>query len=93
MTFARPRFAGYPVVVTKPIALPPPGFDELSAEEKLEYLGDLWRHVVATGDPQITDEQRRLLRERWARHEANPGTARTWSEVRAELESKYRIAE
>ena len=93
MTFARPRIEGYAVVVTKPIALPPPGFDELSAEEKLEYLGDLWRHVVASGDLQITDEQRRLLRERWARHEANPDTARSWSDVRAELESKYRIAE
>jgi putative addiction module component (TIGR02574 family) len=79
--------------VTKPIALPPPGFDELSAEEKLEYLGDLWRHVVASGDLQVTDEQRQLLRERWARHEANPDAARPWSEVRAELQSKYRLAE
>jgi hypothetical protein len=79
--------------VTKPIALPPPGFDDLSVEEKLEYLGDLWQHVVASGDLQVGDEQRRLLNERGARHEANPELARLWSEVRAELESKYRQPE
>ena len=79
--------------MTKPIALPPAGFDDLSAEEKLEYLSDLWRHVVASGEPQITEEQRKLLDERWARHEAGPDQARPWSEVRAELEAKYRLPE
>jgi putative addiction module component (TIGR02574 family) len=77
--------------VTKPIALPPAGFEELSAEEKLEYLGDLWQHVVASGDPKDTEEQQRMLRERWARHEADPSKARPWSEVRAELEAKHRL--
>lgn len=77
--------------VTKSIPLPPAGFDELSAEEKLEYLADLWQHVVSSGDPTVTKEQQRMLRERWARHEADPSKARPWSEVRAELEAKYRL--
>jgi len=77
--------------VTKPIDLPPAGFDELSTEEKLEYLGDLWQHVVSSGDPKVTEDQKRMLRERWARHEADPSKARSWSEVRAELETKHRL--
>jgi putative addiction module component (TIGR02574 family) len=79
--------------VTKPLAVPPPGFDELSVDEKLEYLSELWQHVVADGAPPVTDEQRRLLAERWARHQANPEEARPWSEVRTALEAKYRPSE
>ena len=46
-----------------------------------------------TLEPDETDEQRKLLADRWERHQANPDEARPWSEVRAELEAKYRPTE
>src|SRR4029079_11780344 len=32
----------------KPVPLPPPGFDELSVDEKLDYLQSLWDRIAAT---------------------------------------------
>ncbi|MDQ3171831.1 MAG: addiction module protein [Acidobacteriota bacterium] len=33
----------------------------------------------------LTDEQRAELDRRWAEHEANPGSAIAWADVRAKL--------
>ena len=65
----------------------PPGFDDLTPEEKVSYVGALWDRIVA--DQQrlpISDAQRALLRERLAAHEANPSVVRPWSEVRSDIE-------
>ena len=65
----------------------PAGFDDLTPEEKVSYVGALWDRIVA--DQQrlpVTDAQRVLLRERLAAHEANPSAARPWSEVRGDIE-------
>ena len=73
------------------LPLPPPGFDALSADEKLRYVSALWDRIV---DEQsalpISDAQRSLVRERLAEHQADPGAARPWSEVRREIESRLR---
>ena len=34
----------------KPLPLPPPGFDELSVDEKIDYLQSLWGRIAATPD-------------------------------------------
>ena len=31
----------------KPVPLPPPGFDELSVEEKIDYLQSLWDRIAS----------------------------------------------
>jgi Domain of unknown function (DUF4331) len=41
-------FADKDVCSTKPVPLPPPGFDELSVDEKIDYLQSLWDRIAAT---------------------------------------------
>ena len=70
------------------LPLPPPGFDDLSPEDKIRYVGSLWdRIVVDQARLPISDAQRALVRERLAAHRAEPGAARPWSEVRREIET------
>ena len=70
---------------------PPPGFDELTPDEKVRYVGALWERIVADQDSlPLSEAQRQLVRERLAAHQANPGEARPWSEVRREIEREIR---
>ena len=62
---------------------------ELSPEERIRLIELLWASFV--DDPAslpISDAQRSELRRRVAEHEADPDSARPWSEVRAELENE-----
>ena len=62
---------------------------ELSPDERIRLIELLWASFV--DDPAslpVTDAQRVELRRRGAEHEADPDSARPWSEVRAELESE-----
>ena len=69
------------------VPIPPPGFDDLTPEEKVRYVGALWDRIVADQDRlPISEVQRALIRQRLAAHEADPGAARPWSEVRREIE-------
>ena len=70
---------------------PPPGFDELTPDEKVRYVGTLWDRIVEDQDAlSLSEAQRRLIRERLTAHEANPAAARPWSEVRREIEQETR---
>jgi putative addiction module component (TIGR02574 family) len=60
---------------------------ELTPAERIELIELLWESFV--DDPTalpVTAEQKAGLRRRLAEHEKDPGAARPWSEVRAELE-------
>ncbi|MBK7583337.1 MAG: addiction module protein [Myxococcales bacterium] len=73
------------------LPIPPPGFDELSPEEKVRYLTALWDRVVEQQDAlPMSDAQRALVRERLAAHQANPDAARPWSEARRDIEALLR---
>jgi putative addiction module component (TIGR02574 family) len=74
--------------VANALPLPPPGFDDLSPEDKVRYVGSLWDRIVSDQERlPISDAHRALVRERLAAHQANPGAARPWSEVRREIEA------
>ena len=63
--------------------MPPPGFDELSPEEKLEYLQALWdRMATHPEEIPVPEWQRVLVRERLAAHERGDGKTVSWAEVR-----------
>jgi len=73
--------------VPNALAIPPPGFDDLSPDEKVRYVGALWDRIADNQqDLPISDELRDLLHSRLAAHQANPAAARPWSEVRREIE-------
>ena len=70
-------------------SLPPPGFDDLPAEDQIEYVQSLWDRIAAKPDQvPVPEWHRQVLDERLAAHEANPEAARPWEEVRDEIRSK-----
>jgi putative addiction module component (TIGR02574 family) len=77
----------------KPLTVPPPGFDELSVEEQIEYVQALWDRIAATPDRvPVPDWHLKLIDERRDDLEANPDDSVTWDEVRDELDAKLRRA-
>jgi putative addiction module component (TIGR02574 family) len=73
--------------VANALPVPPPGFDDLTPEDKVRYVGSLWDRIVADQDRlPISEAQRELVRERLAAHAANSGAARPWSDIRHEIE-------
>jgi putative addiction module component (TIGR02574 family) len=76
------------------MALPavPAGFDDLSAEEKIEYIQGLWARVVSRPDEvPAEDWQRELVTERLAAYRSGKTTARPWREVQNDLRSSLRL--
>ena len=55
------------------LPLPPPGFDELSVEEKLDYVESLWERIFARPEEvPVPDWHLQIVRERLAEYDANP---------------------
>jgi putative addiction module component (TIGR02574 family) len=68
---------------------PPPGFDSLSVEEKIEYVHALWDAIVdAAADVPVPDWHLEIIRERAEQHRANPDAGRPWSDVRRDIQQK-----
>jgi putative addiction module component (TIGR02574 family) len=66
--------------------IPPPGFDEMSVEEKIDYVQSLWdRITVDESQVPVPNWHRELLNERLADYRANPNEGRPWEEVEADL--------
>ena len=72
---------------SSPVPNPPPGFDELSPEEQIEYLQRLWNHIAAD-DSKIDVPQwhRDILRQRIS--EDTSEEASSWDEVKKRLERR-----
>jgi len=67
------------------IPFPPPGFDELTADEQIEYVQELWDYIVDSRSDEISipDWHRELIKERLARE--NPEEGISWEEFEKEL--------
>lgn len=75
--------------MAKPVPLPPPGFDELSVEEKIDYLQSLWDRIAASPDAiPLPDWHREILDERLKELEANPDAGDSWDAVQERLRGK-----
>jgi putative addiction module component (TIGR02574 family) len=69
--------------------LPPPGFDALSVEDKIDYVQALWDRIAANeAQVPVPDWHRELLGERLADYRATPDQGRSWEEVEADLLNK-----
>ncbi len=53
-----------------------------STDEKLELIHELWESV-AEDDLEVSEEEKRLLDDRWANYLANPDSALTLEQVKA----------
>jgi putative addiction module component (TIGR02574 family) len=77
-----------------PLTLPPPGFDELPEDEKLDYVQALWDRLAAHPERVPTpDWHHEVVAERLAAHERGDEPSRPWSEVRDRLRSLYDTTE
>ena len=75
----------------QPLSMPPPGFDELPVEEKIDYVQNLWDRIAANEDQiPLQEWQRQILEERLAAHRAAPQDARPWAEVMDALERRLK---
>ena len=75
----------------KPVVIPPPGFDQLSVEEQIDYVQLLWDRIAATPDQvPVPDWHREVLDERLKDYEANPDAGESWDVVRDRLREKLR---
>ena len=74
------------IVMGRAAPLPPPGFDEMSVEDKIEYVQALWDRIAANeSQVPVPEWHREALSERLADYHANPNQGRSWEEVEAEL--------
>ena len=77
--------------MSKIVPTPPPGFDDLSVEEQIDFVQSLWDRIAATPEQvPVPEWHQQILRECLASYKANPDSGRPWADVRAELERKLR---
>jgi putative addiction module component (TIGR02574 family) len=71
------------MTMAKTVPMPPPGFHDLSLDEKLDYVQSLWDQLSAKPDDiPVPDWHRQILDERLAADQANPQEARSWEAIR-----------
>ena len=70
----------------------PPGFDDMPVEEKIDYVQTLWDRIFRQDHAEIPSPSwhRAEVQAALADHERDPGAARPWTGVRAELEAKLK---
>jgi putative addiction module component (TIGR02574 family) len=73
--------------------MPPPGFDDLSVEDQIDYVQALWNRIAANVDHVPLEKwQQAILEERLAAHRRAPGEARPWQEVIERVQQRLRAA-
>lgn len=77
--------------MSEPIPTPPPGFDELTVDERIDFVQFLWDRIAATPEQvPVPDWHRRIIRERLASYRTSPDAGRSWTDARTEIEAKLR---
>ncbi len=70
---------------------PPPGFDELPVEEKIDYVQSLWERILATPEQvPVPNWHLRVLDERLEAYRTEPEQGKTWEQVREEVRGRLR---
>ncbi len=70
------------------VPIPPPGFDSLSIDAKVDYVQSLWECISAKPEEvPVPDWHKEVIRDRLA---AGTAAGRPWTELRAELLQKLR---
>ena len=73
-------------VMSQPLRIPPPGFDDLPVEEQIEYVQALWDHIAARPEEvPVPAWHREILAERLEAYEKDPQAGITWEEFRRQL--------
>ena len=77
--------------MSETVPTPPPGFDDLSVDEQIDFVQSLWDRIAATPEQvPVPEWHRRIIRERLEAYHANPAAGRPWQEVRTQIEKRLR---
>jgi putative addiction module component (TIGR02574 family) len=77
--------------MSKMVPTSPPGFDDLSVDEQIDFVQSLWGRIAATSEQvPVPEWHRQIIRERLAAYHASPSAGRLWIDVRTEIECKLR---
>lgn len=72
--------------MSQTLPMPPPGFEELSGEEQINYVDALWNYVISHSDHvKIPEWHREIISERINRYLSGIEGATTWEEFEKEL--------
>ena len=63
---------------------------ELTPQERVELVHDLWDSIEPTEQPALTQEQKDEIDRRYAEHLRDPSSALRWEDVRARLLARYK---
>jgi putative addiction module component (TIGR02574 family) len=73
-------------LMPKRVPLPPPGFDDLSIDEKIDYVQSLWDRIAASPETiPVPQRHREILNQRVKALEANPEAGDSWDIVQERL--------
>jgi putative addiction module component (TIGR02574 family) len=73
------------------VSNPPAGFDELTIEEKLDYVESLWDRIAARPETvPVPDWHLEVIEQRTQEGHAGSHKSRTWGDFREELRAKLR---
>jgi putative addiction module component (TIGR02574 family) len=64
-----------------------PDYSQLSIAERIVLVEDIWDSIVAESPASValSENQRQEIRRRLEAHDAEPGSAVAWEQVRSEL--------
>ena len=72
-----------------PIPFPPPGFDDLSTDEKIDYLASLWDRITAgPATIDVPEWHREIIAERLRELDADPDSGDQWNVVQRRLRER-----
>ena len=73
------------------VSNPPAGFDELTVEERLDYVESLWDRIAARPEAvPVPDWHLDVIEQRFNRGQAGSEDNRSWDDFRQELRAKLR---
>ena len=62
---------------------------ELSVEERLELVGEIWDSIIEETDPcELSNEQKSELDRRLDAHKDDPKIGSTWNDVKARMKAQ-----
>ncbi len=77
------------MATSRALKVPPPGFEELSVEEQIDYVQALWDVIAVQPDKvPVPEWHREILDERLAEFERDPGEGMSWEDFRATLNAE-----